>query len=138
MQAALLVLQCFLSVALVVVILLQRTAQDGGGLMGGGNTMGGLFTARGTANLLTRFTKWLAVLFIANSLGLGFIASHQHQNHSLLDQIAPVVPVSAPAVPNAAAPASTPAPAAAPVKTAPAKTPAAPKEHSEPEVPMAH
>ena len=37
-------------VALISVILIQRTAQDGGGLTGGGSTMGGLFTARGSAN----------------------------------------------------------------------------------------
>jgi preprotein translocase subunit SecG len=77
---------------LVAVILVQRTAQDGGGLTGGGSTMGGLFTARGSANLLTRATAILATLFIVNSLALGAIASSQHQSKSLIDQIEPVTP----------------------------------------------
>jgi preprotein translocase subunit SecG len=110
MQNVLLVLQLLIAVALVAVILIQRTAQDGGGLTGGGSTMGGLFTARGSANLLTRATAILATIFIVNSLALGAIASSQHQNNSLLDQIAPV---STPAsVPTPPAPATPEAPAA--------------------------
>ncbi len=90
MQNVLLVVQLILAVALVAVILLQRSAQDGGGLTGGGSTMGGLFTARGSANLLTRTTAVLATLFIVNSLVLGAMASRSHESKSLVDQIAPV------------------------------------------------
>ena len=90
MQSVLLVVQLIVAVALIAVILIQRTAQDGGGLTGGGSTMGGLFTARGSANLLTRATAILATLFIANSLLLGFLASSHHQGKSLVDQIAPI------------------------------------------------
>ncbi len=96
MQNVLLVVQLILAVALVAVILIQRTAQDGGGLTGGGSTMGGLFTARGSANLLTRVTAVLATLFIVNSLALGMMASSQHKNKSLIDQIEPAT-VPAPA-----------------------------------------
>jgi preprotein translocase subunit SecG len=94
MQSVLLVVQLILAIALVAVILIQRTAQDGGGLTGGGSTMGGLFTARGSANLLTRATALLATLFILNSLALGAMASSQHQSTSLIDQIAPVAPAA--------------------------------------------
>ncbi len=90
MQNVLLVVQLLLAVALVAVILLQRSAQDGGGLTGGGSTMGGLFTARGSANLLTRVTAILATLFIANSLVLGAMASRSHDNKSIVDQIEPL------------------------------------------------
>src|SRR5271163_2216788 len=116
METVLLVVQLMLAVSLIVVILFQRTAQDGGGLVGGGSTMGGLFTARGSANLLTKTTAVLATLFIINSLALGFIAAREHQNqaHTLADQVAPIVPSQ---------------------PTAPDKTPAAPKA---PEVPLAH
>ena len=101
MQNILLVLQLLLAIALVGVILIQRTAQDGGGL-GGGSTMGGLFTARGSANLLTRTTAILATLFIVNSLVLGAMASAQHHNKSLLDQLATPAPTqTAPAAPAA-------------------------------------
>ncbi|MDR3449998.1 MAG: preprotein translocase subunit SecG [Alphaproteobacteria bacterium] len=102
MQNVLLVVQLLIAVALVAVILIQRTAQDGGGLTGGGSTMGGLFTARGSANLLTRATAVLATLFILNSLALGAMASSRHQTNSLLDQIKPMAPVSAPAAKDAA------------------------------------
>jgi len=49
-------------------------------------TMGGLFTARGSANLLTRATAILATLFMVNSLALGVMASREHQSRSVLDQ----------------------------------------------------
>jgi preprotein translocase subunit SecG len=103
MQNVLLVVQLILALALVAVILVQRTAQDGGGLMGGGGggTMGGLFTARGSANLLTRTTAVLATLFILNSLALGVMASSQHKSASLIDQIAPVAPVEEQKAPEA-------------------------------------
>ncbi|MFA5040304.1 MAG: preprotein translocase subunit SecG [Bdellovibrionales bacterium] len=92
MQNVLLVVQLILAIALIAVILLQKTAQDGGGLMGGGGagTMGGLFTARGSANFLTRTTAILATFFIVNSLALGIMASSQHKQTSLVDQIAPI------------------------------------------------
>ena len=92
MQNVLLVVQLILAISLVAVILLQRTSQDGGGLMGGGGggTMGGLFTARGSANLLTRATAILATLFILNSLALGVLASGEHKTKSLVEQIEPV------------------------------------------------
>lgn len=101
MQNVLLVVQLLIAFALIAVILVQRTAQDGGGLMGGGNTMGGLFTARGSANLLTRTTAILATLFILNSLALGIMASRGHSSGSLVDQVAPLAPAPAtPAIPE--------------------------------------
>ena len=70
--------------------------------------MGGLFTARGSANLLTRATAVLATLFIINSLALGALASSQHKKGSLIDQIAPTAPLTAPAATDK--PAEPPAP----------------------------
>ncbi len=116
MQVVMLVIQIMLAVALIGIILVQRTSQDGGGLMGGGSTMGGLFTARGSANLLTHTTAVLAALFILNSLALGFLASREHQSKSLLDQLAPQTTQTAPATPA---------------------TPDAPKAPEVPQVPMA-
>ena len=130
METILLTVQLMLAVALVTVILFQRTAQDGGGLVGGSSTMGGLFTARGSANLLTRTTAVLATLFILNSLALGYIASSQHQTHSVIDQLAPSAPASAPAnsTPATTAPA-VPASPSAPTteQKPPAAAPQAPQ-----------
>lgn len=86
MQNVLLVVQLIVAIALVAVVLVQRTAADGGGLAGGGSTMGGLFTARGSANLLTRTTAVLATIFILNCLVLGAMASSQHKQGSIVDQ----------------------------------------------------
>jgi preprotein translocase subunit SecG len=100
MQVVMLVIQILLAVALIGIILVQRNSQDGGGLMGGGSTMGGLFTARGSANLLTRATAILATLFIVNSLALGILASRTHKASSIIDQLTPATTQSAPAVPE--------------------------------------
>lgn len=86
MDTVLLVIHLLVAVALIFVVLMQRTAQDGGGLMGGGGTMGGLFTSRGSANLLTRTTAILATAFIALSLILGVMAAQKHKG-SLVDQL---------------------------------------------------
>jgi preprotein translocase subunit SecG len=127
METVLLVVQLILDVFLIGVILFQRTAQDGGGLVGGGSTMGGLFTARGSANLLTRTTAVLATLFILNSLTLGYIASSQHQSRSLVDQIAPVAPAPASTAP--AAPSTEPAPAPQAPEQKPPEAPPVPLAH---------
>ncbi len=91
MQTVLIVIHLLIAVALIGVVLMQRTAQDGGGLMGGGgSTMGGLFTARGSANLLTRTTAILATLFMAMSLLLGILAAQQHKSKTVAETIAPM------------------------------------------------
>lgn len=93
MENVLLVIHLLLAIALIFVVLMQRTAQDGGGLVGGGGgggTMGGLFTARGSANLLTRITSILATAFIGTSLILGIMAGHSNKPRSLVDEITPV------------------------------------------------
>jgi preprotein translocase subunit SecG len=89
MEQVLLVVHLIVAVALVAVVMVQRPSSDGGGLMGGGNTMGGLFTARGSANLLTRTTGILAAVFIGMSLLLSYLAAQQHGAHSLADTLAP-------------------------------------------------
>ena len=67
------VVQAIVAFALVCVVLMQRS--EGGGLgIGGGGSPGGLMSARGAADLLTRTTKWLAVLFVALSIALAAVA----------------------------------------------------------------
>lgn len=108
LQTVLLVIQLVLAFFMVVVILTQRTSQDGSGLTGSsGSTMGGMFTARGSANVLTRTTAILAFLFIVNSLALGYIASRHHSGgSSIVDQVpedkapAPAKAPEAPKVPE--------------------------------------
>ncbi len=70
MQQVVLVIHLMLVLALIGVVLLQRS--EGGGLgIGGG---GGFMTSRGTANVLTRATAILAGLFFVTSWVLSILA----------------------------------------------------------------
>ena len=67
------VVQAIVAAALVGVILMQRS--EGGGLgIGGGGSPGGLMSARGAADFLTRATKWLAVTFVVLSIVMAAVA----------------------------------------------------------------
>jgi preprotein translocase subunit SecG len=67
------VVQAFVALALVIVVLMQRS--EGGGLgIGGGGSPGGLMSARGAADFLTRTTKWLAVTFVVLAIALAVVA----------------------------------------------------------------
>ena len=67
------VLQALVAAALVGVILMQRS--EGGGLgIGGGGSPGGMMSARGAADFLTRATLWLAVAFVVLSIILAAMA----------------------------------------------------------------
>lgn len=102
MQTLLLVAELIIAVALVGFVLLQRS--EGGGLgMGGGSSMGGLFSPRGAADTLTRTTAILAFLFFVTCIGLNLLALHGRNETSILDSAAPVAPVK-----NAPAPAPLP------------------------------
>ncbi|MBW7945781.1 MAG: preprotein translocase subunit SecG, partial [Sphingomonadaceae bacterium] len=59
-----LVVHSLIAIALVAVILLQRSE---GGALGIGGGPGGLLTARGAGNLLTKSTGILAPLFLGTS-----------------------------------------------------------------------
>lgn len=83
MQTVVIVIHLMVVVALVGVVLLQRS--EGGGLgIGGGS---GFMTARGAANALTRVTAILAVAFFATSLGLSIIARYGERPIDILDQV---------------------------------------------------
>ncbi|NNC59571.1 MAG: preprotein translocase subunit SecG [Erythrobacter sp.] len=65
------VVQAIVAAALVAVVLMQRS--EGGGL-GIGGSPGGMMSARGAADLLSRTTKWLAVAFVGLSIALAAVA----------------------------------------------------------------
>lgn len=84
MMTFLLVVHSLIAVALVTVILLQRSEGGALGIGGGG---GGLVSARGAANLLTRSTAILATLFILTSIGLAFLAKIDRGSPSEIDKL---------------------------------------------------
>ncbi len=85
MQTVLIVVHLMVVVALVAVVLLQRS--EGGALgIGGG---GGFMTGRGQTNALTRATAILATIFFITSLGLTLLANWGRAPTSVLDRVAP-------------------------------------------------
>src|SRR4030095_15572838 len=91
MQHVIIVIHLMLVLAMIGVVLLQRS--EGGGL-GIGST-GGFMTSRGTANVLTRATAILAGLFFLTSLTLSILAGTNRKTTSILQggsQSAPTAP----------------------------------------------
>lgn len=96
MQSVLLVIHLIVAIALIGVVLLQRS--EGGALGIGGGGAGNLFSARGVGNALTRTTAYLAVAFFATSIALTLVALRSGTGSSVFD-------TAAPAAQNGAAPA---------------------------------
>ncbi len=99
MTAVIIVIHLFLAIALVGVILVQRSEGGGLGMGGGGGGMGGFMTGRATANLLTRVTAVLAALFMLTSLTLAILAGGERESRSILDR-PPAPAEQEPAVPE--------------------------------------
>lgn len=96
MTNVLLVLFLLVTLALIGVILVQRS--EGGGLgIGSSQGMGSFMTGRGTANLLTRTTAILGTIFMALALVLAMLGKGQAPRGSILDATPPAS--SAPATP---------------------------------------
>jgi preprotein translocase subunit SecG len=83
METILIVIHLLIVVALVGVVLMQRS--EGGGLgIGGGS---GFMTARGAANALTRTTAILAAAFFATSLALALLSRYGERPIDILDRL---------------------------------------------------
>ena len=83
MHTVLIVIHLMIVLALVGVVLIQRS--EGGGLgIGGGS---GFMSARGAANALTRTTAILATAFFITSLALGLLARYGSSPTDILDRI---------------------------------------------------
>jgi preprotein translocase subunit SecG len=81
MLNVIIVIHLLLALAMVGVILLQRS--EGGALgIGGG---GGMMTSRAAGNLLTRMTAILATGFFITSLALALLANAHGRQGSLMD-----------------------------------------------------
>jgi preprotein translocase subunit SecG len=104
MENILLVIHTLVAIALVGVVLLQRS--EGGALGigggGGGGGGGGMFSSRTAANLLTRATAILATVFFVSSIALTVLHTSDRNAGSIVDRITPVAPVSDSAQPGEA------------------------------------
>jgi len=133
MHTVVIVVHLMLVLAMIGVIMLQKS--EGGGL-GIGST-GGFLTSRGTANVLTRTTAILAAVFFLTSLVLSILAGMERKPTSVLQGQTP--PAGQPAAPGAPAP---PAPGGGILDTlrgggqAPGGAPPAPAAPAGPQVPQ--
>jgi preprotein translocase subunit SecG len=96
MQTVIILIHLMIVLAMVGLVLLQRS--EGGGLgMGGG---AGFMSSRGTANVLTRATAILAGLFFVTSLVLSILAGYERKPASIVAPPAgPTVPATQPLAP---------------------------------------
>jgi preprotein translocase subunit SecG len=121
MTTVLLIIHLFVTLALIGVVLIQRS--EGGGLgIGSSQGMGSFMSGRGTANLLTRTTAILATMFMVLSLTLALMnrGTMGAGGHSILDTGAPLSAPGPAGAPLAGAPLAG-HPPVAPAPTAPAK-----------------
>jgi len=117
MTTVLSLIQLFVTIALIGVVLIQRS--EGGGLgIGTSQGMGSFMTGRGTANLLTRTTAILGAVFFVLSLSLALLNKGTGGvGRSILD----LGPSPAATAPAPAAPKGPPAPAVPAAPTVPTK-----------------
>jgi len=88
MQTVILVIHLIVAIALIGIVLLQRS--EGGALgIGSGGGGGNLFSARGVGNALTRTTAYLAVAFFITSITLTLLATRGGTGGSIFDTVAP-------------------------------------------------
>ncbi len=92
MIAVITVIHLLIVLALIGVVLMQRSEGGALGIGGGGGGGGGMFTARGAGNALTRTTAFLAIAFFVTSLTLAYLSRGGSGGGSVLDQVAPSAP----------------------------------------------
>ncbi len=107
-------------IALVGVILLQRSEGGVLGMSGGGS--GNFMSARGTGDLLTRTTQILAAIFFGLCLVMTLVTGHLRREASIASKLKDLSIAPPPASSQAPAQ-TTPAPAA-PAQSLPAPAPA--------------
>jgi preprotein translocase subunit SecG len=131
MLILLFVIHVLIALALICVVMLQKS--EGGALGMGGGGMSGFMTGRSTANLLTRTTAILAALFFATSILLVTLSNYTRAPRSIVDEggtppTSPLAPGSPflPATPGPATPGPAAPSPAAPAQPAPPPGPSAP------------
>ena len=87
METILLVILVIVAVTMIIAVLIQRS--EGGALGigggGGGGGPGAMFSARGSANFLTRLTGGLAAVFMILSLVLAILGKGSDDRNSVMD-----------------------------------------------------
>ena len=86
MTSTLLIIQIILAIAITISVLLQKSSSIGLGAYSGSNES--VFGAKGPMGFLAKMTFTLALLFIINTLALGYLYTKEAQS-SVADKIVP-------------------------------------------------
>ena len=110
MTSTLLIVQFVLAVLIVIVVLLQKSSSIGLGAYSGSNES--LFGEKGPANFLSKATMALGLVFVLNTLFLGY-TYNEERNKSAIDsvKIESLIP-SSPSTQNSTTPSAPEAPKA--------------------------
>jgi preprotein translocase subunit SecG len=85
------------ALGVIILVLLQHGKGADMGTGFGAGASGSLFGASGSANFLSRTTKFLAAIFFASTLALSYFASNRPKTGGSVMQNLPVQAVPAPA-----------------------------------------
>ena len=110
MTSTLFIIQIVLAILITIAVLMQKSSSIGLGAYSGSNES--LFGAKGPAGFLTKLTFTLALLFVINTLALGYMYSKESRS-SVIDMVKPSElnksvpkPVTVPQTPAKAVPAA--------------------------------
>lgn len=84
METVLFVVHIMVVLALIVMVLLQRTEGGALGIGGGGGNMS---TSRSTGDIMTKITTGLALAFFLTSIGIALIGQTSDSANDILDRI---------------------------------------------------
>lgn len=84
MTTTLFVIQIILAVFITIIVLLQKSSSIGLGAYSGSNES--VFGAKGPAGFLSKFTMFLALLFVLNTIALGY-AYNKASQKSVFDSL---------------------------------------------------
>lgn len=88
MENVVLVIHLLLALAIIGLVLIQRSEGGGLGIGGGGGGLGNVASAKSMSNVLTKITTFCAIAFFCTSLLLGILAGqHSSSGKSILDQL---------------------------------------------------
>ncbi|MCH5314126.1 MAG: preprotein translocase subunit SecG [Helicobacter sp.] len=95
------IIQIVLAVFITIIVLLQKSSSIGLGAYSGSNES--VFGAKGPAGFLAKFTMFLGLLFVLNTIALGYTYNKQSQK-SVLDSLpSDVLSAPSPTQPDASA-----------------------------------
>jgi preprotein translocase subunit SecG len=94
------IIHILVSIALIMIVLLQTgKGADMGAAFGGGSSQT-LFGSSGASTFLSKATTIVAIVFMLTSLGLAYVVSNKNEKSIILDSTTPIEEKAGVTVPN--------------------------------------